>query len=95
MLITVESCELQDTKVIIKGYDVEAMLMLDDAPEDYIPPVIKFVFTRDEENKGPIHYLYKVMQGQKSCQTVYTLGAKLDRLVGATISINNSFIVKR
>lgn len=93
MMITVESCELQNTKIVIKGYDVEAILMQDDVPDDYIPPLIKFVFPRDEV--GPTHYLYKVMQGQKPCQTVFTLKAKLDKLVGATVSINNSFIVKR
>jgi hypothetical protein len=36
-------------------------------------------------------YLWKVVQGQKRCQSAHSMGAKLEKLVGVMTQLSDSF----
>lgn len=95
MLVNITEVKITSKYVSIKGQNLEAQLLQDDLFSEDEAPIVIFRFPRDEENPGPMKYLYKVVTSQKRCESAKSMGEKLERLNGAVITLADGFIIKQ
>jgi hypothetical protein len=91
MTVEITSVEIGEEKITIEALAIEDILMADDLYEDVEVPTVKYEFDRKAKNGAEMKYLWKVVQGQKKCQSAKSMGAKLEKLVGVMTQLSDSF----
>ena len=90
-MVEITSIEIGTEKITIEALAIEDILMADDLFEDVEVPTVKYEFSRKAKNGAEMRYLWKVVQGQKKCQSAKSMGEKLEKLCGVITTLSESF----
>ena len=92
MMLEITEVTITEEKITISGVNLESLIMVDDLFEDVDEETVSFEF--DRSRKPAMTYLYKVVKGQKKCQSAKNMGDKLIALAGVITTLSDSFRVK-
>ena len=90
-MVEITSVEIGTEKITIEALVIEDILMADDLFEDVEVPTVHYEFDRKAKNGAEMRYLWKVVQGQKKCQSAKSMGEKLEKLCGVITTLSESF----
>lgn len=93
MTVEITSITIGAEKVTIEAINLDNIILAEDLFQDIEEAPVKFEFDRTARNGAEMKYLYRVCQGQRTCQQAKTMGAKLERLAGVITQLSESFIV--
>lgn len=91
MLVEITKVDVGALNIEIEGNAIENVIMADDLFEDIEVPKVIFAFDRKAKNGAEMRYLWTICQNQRRCQSEKTFGAKLEKLCGAVLQLNESF----
>lgn len=93
-MVEITSISIGTEKITIEALAIENILMADNLFEDVEVPTVKYEFSRTAKGGAEMRYLWKVVQGQKKCQSAKSMGEKLEKLAGVITTLSESFKVK-
>lgn len=95
MIVEIKGVEIGVEKITIEAINLETILTAENLYEDMDESPVIFEFDRTARNGAEMKYLYRVVQGQRKCQSKKSMGAKLEALVGVITQISESFKVQQ
>ena len=91
MMVEITEVVISEDKISITATNLDSLLMADDLFEDTEAEPVKFEFDRHAKNGAEMKYLYRVCQSQKKCQSVKSMGEKLEKLCGVITTLSETF----